>query len=112
MAVSGPSGPGKTDLIFQMLLRGRFYSSYKKISFLYLHNQPKFSSFVSKHKIVIEFIQLSSFEIVINLRDCMIVFDDTCEKVFNEKNFVKVASAGRNKKNSCYLCQAYFISAK
>ena len=33
MAVSGPSGPGKTDLIFQMLLRGRFYSSYKKISF-------------------------------------------------------------------------------
>ena len=41
--------------------------------------------------------KLSSFEIVNNLRDCMIVFDDTCKKNFNEKDFVKLAPAGRHK---------------
>ena len=40
---------------------------------------------------------MSSFEIVNNLRDCMIVFDDTCEEIFNEKDFVKLATAGRHK---------------
>ena len=40
---------------------------------------------------------MSSFEIVNNLPDCMIVFDDTCEKIFNEKDFVKLATAGRHK---------------
>ena len=27
----------------------------------------------------------------------MIVFDDTCEEIFNEKDFVKLATAGRHK---------------
>ena len=27
----------------------------------------------------------------------MIVFDDTCKEIFNEKNFVKLATAGRHK---------------
>ena len=38
-----------------------------------------------------------SFEFVNNLRDCMIVFDDTYEENFNEKDFVKLATAGRHK---------------
>ena len=111
MSVSGPSGSGKTDLIFQMLLKGTFYPSYNKIFYFNLHDQPKYRSFVSHSKFDIEFIKLSSFEIVINLQDCMIVFDDTCEEIFNEKDFVKLATAGRQK-CSCYLCQAQFISAK
>ena len=97
MSVSGPSGSGKTDLIFQMLLRGTFYPSYNKICYFYLHDQPKYRSFVSHSKFDIEFIKLSSFEIVNNLRHCMIVFDDTCEEIFNEKDFVKLATAGRHK---------------
>ena len=95
MSVSGPSGSGKTDLIFQMLLKGTFYPSYNKISYFYLHDQPKYRSFVCHNKFDIEFRKLSSFEIVNNLRDCMIVFDDTCEEIFIEKNFVKY---GRHKK--------------
>ena len=39
---------------------------------------------------------MSSFEIVNNLRDCLIVFDDTCKEIFNEKDFVKLATAGRH----------------
>ena len=95
MSVSGPSGSGKTDLIFQMLLKGTFYPSYNKIFCFNL--QPKYRSFVSHNKFDIEFIELSSFEIVNNLRDCLIVFDDTCEENFNEKDFVKLATAGRHR---------------
>ena len=42
----------------------------------------------------------------------MIVFDDTCEEIFNEKNCVKLATAGRHKNVYVILCQAQFISAK
>ena len=96
MSVSGPSGSSKTDLFFQMFLKGTFYPSYNKIFYFYLHDQPKYRSFVSHNKFDIEFIKLSSFEIVNNLRDCMIVFDDTCEEFFNEKDFAKLATAGRH----------------
>ena len=40
--------------------------------------------------------KLSSFEIVNNLRDTMSVSDDTCEENFKEKDFVKLATAGRH----------------
>ena len=91
---SGPSGSSKTYLIFQMLLRGTFYPSYNKIIYFYLHDQPKYRS---HNKLDIEFINLSNFEIVNRLRNCMIVFDDTCKQVFHEKSFVKLATAGRHK---------------
>ena len=94
MSVSGPSGSSKTDLIFQTLLKGTFYPSFNNMFHFYLQDQPKYRSFVSHIKFDIEFIKLSSFN---NLRDCMIVFDDTCEEIFNEKDFVKLATAGRHK---------------
>ena len=97
MFIWGPSGFSKTDLIVQMLLRGTFYPSYNKIFYFYLHDQPKSRSLVFQRKLEIEFKQLSSFEIVNNLRDCLIVFDDTCKEIFNEKSFVKLATAGRHK---------------
>ena len=97
MSVSGPPGSGKTDLFFQMLLKSTFYPSCNKIFHFYIHDQPKYRSFVSHNNFDIEFMKLSSFEIVNNLRDCMIVFDDTCKKNFNEIDFVKLAPAGRHK---------------
>ena len=96
MSVSGPSGSGKTDLIFQML-KGTFYPSYNKIFYFYVYDQPKYRSFVSHNIFDIDFIKMSSFEIVNNLRDCMIVFDDTCEEIFIKKDFVKLGTAGRHK---------------
>ena len=97
MSVSDPSGSGETDLIFQMLLKGTFDPSYNKIFYFYLHDQPKYRSFVSHNKFDIEIVKFSSFESVNNLRDCMIVFDDTCEEIFNEKDFVNLATADRHK---------------
>ena len=40
--------------------------------------------------------KLSSFENVNNLRDTMIVSDDTCEDNFKENDFVKLATAGQH----------------
>ena len=95
MSVSGPSRSGKTDLTFQMLLRDTFYLSYYKIFYFYLHNQPKYRSFVSHNEIDIEFLKLSSFENVNKLRDCMIVFDDM--KTFFMKSLMLNFTAGRHK---------------
>ena len=88
MSVSGPSGSGKTDLIFQRLLKGTLYQSYNKIFYFYLHDQPKYRSFVSHNKFDVEFISFYSFEIVNNIRGCMIIFDNTCEEIFNEKDLL------------------------
>ena len=44
LAVCGPSCCGKTELIFQMLLKNIFYPKYKSIYYSYHHEQPKFSS--------------------------------------------------------------------
>ena len=79
-----------------MFLKGTFYPSYNKLVYFYLHDQPKYRSFVSHNKFDIEFIKLSSFEILNILRDCVIVFDDTCEEIFMEKDFVKLATASRH----------------
>ena len=65
MSVSGPSGSGKTDLIFQMLLKGTFYPSYNKIFYFYLHDQPKYRSFVSHNKFDIEFINYPALKLLI-----------------------------------------------
>ena len=41
--------------------------------------------------------QLFSFKIVNNLRDCLIVFDDNCEELLNERDFVKLATVCQHK---------------
>ena len=85
MSVSGPSGSGKTDLIFQMFLKGTFYPSYNKIFYFSLHDKPKYRSIVSHNKFDIEFIKLSTFEIVNNLRDCMIALMIPVKKFLMKK---------------------------
>ena len=62
MAVCGPSCCGKTELIFQMLLRNTFYPKFKSIYYFYQHEQPKFSSIERNLNIFSQsFLDLSSF---------------------------------------------------
>ena len=114
MSVSVPSRSGKTDLIFQMLFKGTFYPSYNKIFYFYPYDQPKYRSFVFHNKFDIEFIKLSSFEIVNNLRDYMIAmndcFDDTCEEIFNEKDFVKLAQQADTKMFMLFMSSTIYFS--
>ena len=43
--------------------------------------------------------KFSSFEQISELDDCFLVFDDSCEEIFNDKEFSKLATAGRYKKS-------------
>ena len=56
----------------------------------------------------IQFKKLTSCEIVSELEDCLLVFDDSCEEIINEKECSKLATAGRQK-CKCYLRKAQFI---
>ena len=95
MAVCGPSCCGKTMLIFQMLLRDTFYPKFKSIYYFYQHEQPKFSSI--ERNLNIFFTKFSGFDFISQLENCLLVFDDSCEEIFNDKEFSKLATAGRHR---------------
>ena len=42
----------------------------------------------------IQFIKLSSFEQISELYDCLLVFDDSSEEFFNDKEFSNLATIG------------------
>ena len=95
MAVCGPSCCGKTELIFQMLLRNTFYPNFSSFCYFYQHEQPKFSTI--ERKVNIFFYKFSAFEFISQLENCLHVFDGSCEEIFNDKDFSKLATAGRHR---------------
>ena len=40
-----------------------------------------------------------------NFESCLLVFDDSCEEIYQEKEFVKLAVSGRNKKANYIFVQ-------
>ena len=95
MAVVGPSGCGKTDLIFKMLTKKTFYPAFESIIYFYQHDQPKY--YELEKQLNIEFRKFSGFQLISQLENCLLIFDDSCEDVFNDKEFSKLATAGRHK---------------
>ena len=95
MAVVGPSGSGKTQLIFNMLLRGTFQARFSKVVFCYKDFQPQFP--LMKKKLSIQFLRFQNFDFLADLEDCLLIFDDSCEEIYSDKTFVKLATAGRHK---------------
>ena len=101
MSVVGPSGSGKTRLIFKMLAPpttfkptlGKIYYFYKEYQHLFKEMQDKIED--------IEFLPCLEFEMIKNLENCLLVFDDSCEEIYQEKEFVKLAVSGRHKKVNC-----------
>ena len=98
MAVCGPSFCGKTELIFQMLLRNTFYPNTKSIYYFYQHEQPKFNSIERNLNIFLT--KFYGFIFISQLENCLLVFDDSCEEIFNHKDFSKLATAVRHRKSS------------
>ena len=95
MDVCGPSCCGKTELIFQMFLRNTFNPKFKSIYYFYQHKQPKFSCIVRNLNIF--FTKFSGFDFISQLENCLLVFDDSCEEIYNDKEFPKLATAGRHR---------------
>ena len=100
MSLVGPGGSGKTRLIFAMIASPTtFYPKLQKTYYFYKEYQPLFKEMAGK--LNIEFVPCLDFEMIKKLENCLLVFDDSCKEIYQEKEFVKIAVAGRHKKIHC-----------
>ena len=100
MSIVGPSGSGKSRLIFSMLASSTtFEPPADKIYYFYKDHQPLFKEM--EEKLNIEFLSCLNIQMIKGLENCMLVFDDSCEEIYQEKEFVKLAVSGRHKKVNC-----------
>ena len=90
------SGSGKTELIFKLLKGKTFYPSFKRAIFFYTESQPMYSEKGKSH-INLEFVKFNVFDGLRNIENVLLVFDDSCEEIYNDNEFVKLATAGRHK---------------
>ncbi len=107
MSMVGPSGCGKTQLIYDMLKNGTFQPGFNKILYFYEHYQPIYEEMWQKVE-NIEFIQNVDFDMIKELpsngTNYLPIFDDSCEEICKNKEFQKLATAGRHKKlNTIYI---------
>ena len=109
MAVGRSSCCGKTELIFRMLLGNTFSPKFLSIFYFYQHEKPKFKSLEAKINILST--KFSSFDLISEHQNCLLLFGNSCKEVFNDKEFSKLATAGRQK-NICKIYVKKIISTK
>ena len=97
MAIVGPSGSGKTELILKLLMGNTFYPKFGTVLYLYKEMQPAFSEKVSSREVDVKFMKFDGFESVRKLENVLLVFNDSCEDIYNDKEFVRLATAGRHR---------------
>ena len=66
------------------------YYFFTKIFNLYLGTR-------NAGRIQIEFVKFDGFDRLRNIENILLVFDDSCEEIYNDEEFVKLATAGRHK---------------
>ena len=111
MAVVGPSGCGKTELNFKMLSGNTFYPKFIHIIFLYREMQQIYVKMEQKLGVI--FKEYANLEILNNLENCLLIIDDSCEEIYNDKEFVKLATAGCHKKiNVIYIKHNLYQQSK
>ena len=96
LAIVGPSGSGKTELIFKLLKGKTFYPKFQRALYFYKEIQPLYSEKSNTDSIDLTFIKFNGFDSLRNLENILLVFDDSCEEIYNDKDFVKLATAGRH----------------
>ena len=97
MAVVGPSGCGKTRLVFEMLLGSTFHPKYSKIFYFYQEYQELYTKMEKELHGKIEFVKGVNFDMITQLEECLLIFDDSCEEIYSDTRFVKLATSGRHK---------------
>ena len=97
LAIVGPSGSGKTELIFKLLKGKTFHPKFQRAIYFYKEIQPIYSEKSITHSIDLTFIKFNGFDSLRNLENILLVFDDSCEEIYNDKDFVKLATAGRHR---------------
>ena len=103
MSIVGPSGFGKTALLFRMLKDSTFYPCFERIYHFYKEFQPLFKDM---QRVIpgIEFLKYSGFDITKKLSHCLLIYDDSCDEIFNDKKFVKISYLRTSVQITCYIC--------
>ena len=95
MAVVGPSGCGKPELIFKMLSGNTFEPKLNKVRFLYREMEQ---IYIKMEKTLgVTYKKDVNLEFLNSLANCLLIKDDSCEEIYNDKEFVKLSTAGRHK---------------
>ena len=98
ISLVGPSDSGETYLIHECLKVGTFQPKFDRICFFYQHTQPIFDV-MDKEIDNLEFVQGVHFEFINSLKSngtkYLLIFDDSCAEICNSKEFVDIATAGR-----------------
>ena len=96
----GPSGTGKSQLIYNWLKTGTFQPKFDKIYFFYQHSQPLYDV-MQKEIESLEFVRGVNFEFIDSLKnngtEYLVIFYDSCEEICNSKAFVNIATTGRHR---------------
>ena len=96
-AIVRTSGSGKTELILKLLTGNTFYPIFETVLYLYKEMPPAFSEKVSSREVKVKFMKFNGFESLRNLENVHVVFGDSCEDIYNDKEFVRLATAGRHR---------------
>ena len=79
-----------------MLIGGTFHPKFDKMYFFYQEFQPMYTQM--QYDLDIEFVSCIDFEMIEKLENCLLIFDDSCEEIYEDKRFLKIATSGRHKK--------------
>ena len=94
MAVVGPSGCGKTELFFKMF-GNTFNPKFNNIIILYSEKQQIYVKIEKTLGVTIK--EYNTLEFSNSLANCVLIIDNSCKEICNDKEFVKLATAGRHK---------------
>ena len=113
MAIVGPSGCGKTRLVFELLLTDAFYPQYEKTYYFYQEYQNLYHEMEKRLKGRIEFVKGVNFDMITQLENCLLIFDDSCEEIYADSRFVKLATSGRHRNvHIIYIKHNLFFQSK
>lgn len=107
MSLVGPSGSGKSQLIFEMLKNDVFRPAFGKIIYFFQEYQLLYSDMLSQIE-NIEFVKGIDFGMINDLpndgTNYLLIFDDSCPQLSKSKEFEKIATSGRHRKlNVIYI---------
>ena len=60
----------------------------------------------------VTFKKYASLEFLNSLANCLPIIDDSCEEIYNDKEFVKLATAGRHKNINVIFYKAQLLSTE
>ena len=72
-----------------------FHQNFQQFFSFYQHDYPKFQSL--ERKLNIQFTKFSSFDLISDLENCLLVFVSSCEEIFIDKKFSNLATSGSHK---------------